>query len=82
MILLFILASLDKNSSLRNSLRDFLGFYKENRELLAMLAQSVRQEGAPQAEQPAPPAEDKKKSRPQGTDSLDLLDEYLKRCAV
>lgn len=90
-ILLLLLASLDKNPSLQNSLRNFLGFYKENRELLTMLARTAQGEGAPQpvqpaAEQPAPKQNEagtaKEKSRQETVGSLDLLDEYLKRCAV
>lgn len=82
-ILLFLLASLDKDSSITNSLRNFLGFYRENRELISMLAgaaQGGRAQGAENGTQKPEKAE--KESRPEQAGSPDLLDEYLKRCAV
>ena len=83
LLLLFLLIALDKDPALKDALRNFLGFYRENRELIsAVLKQNGSQATA--AEKPAapqqPPAAEKQESRTERTDSLRVLEEYLKRC--
>ena len=89
LILLFVLVSLDKNSSLQDSLRTFLGFYKENRELITALmggagAPAAAPASSPQTTKPSTMPEVKEeKSRPATeVDSLSILEQYLKRSAV
>lgn len=56
------------NEEMKTSLRSFLSFYRENRDLVAALA------GSP----PSPPQ--KKESRPQSeTGTNGILEEYLRR---
>ena len=88
LLVLLVLISLDKVPALKDALRNFLGFYKENRELIsAVLKQSGAQAtaAAPVAEEPAAPQqppEAKKESRPEQAASLGILEEYLKRCEI
>lgn len=80
-ILLFLLATLDKNASAKDSILSMLKFYRENRELFAMLSQN----GAFAAKTPPQETEreTKKESRPSaGADSLNILEEFLNRSAV
>ena len=87
LLLLFLLISLDKDPALKDSLRNFLGFYKENRELISAV---LKQNGAPEAAEkepckepdgkPSPPPAEK--SRPERDGSLRILEEYLKRCEI
>lgn len=83
-VLLFLLASLDKDRSLQDSLRNLLGFYKENRDLLAMIAGAAGTNAAQAASPQTPsPAAEQKKSRPLEEDgAVNVLEQYLKRCAV
>ena len=82
-ILLLLLALSDKNETMKESLNRFLQFYKENRELIQMLATTI---SAPSAEGPnadIPPAKGEKEheeSRPQEkVGNLNVLEEYLHR---
>ena len=85
-ILLVLLASIDKNGALKDSLRSFLTFYKENRDLIASLAGSgpvppppEKEAGGGRSEETPP----EKKDRPQtGSGKIDILEEYLRRSAV
>ncbi len=89
LILLFLLISLDKDPALKDSLRNFLGFYRENRELISAVLKTspeglaAEPGGAPSmqsAKQPSAPPAAEKKSRPEQDGSLRILEEYLKRC--
>ena len=85
LILLFVLLSLDKNSSMQDSLKTFLGFYKENRELITALmgGMTAPQTAAKTADPPTMSEERQKESRPvEKADSLNILEQYLKRIAV
>ena len=84
LVLLLILTSLEKNSDLSEKLRSALSFYRENRELISMFANTVNAApSAGAAPDPAPAQSgEKKESRPQGADSMKILEEYLKRSAV
>ena len=88
LVLLLVLTSLDKNSDLSEKLRSALSFYRENRELITMFANTVNAAPAAanaSAEESAPSQQgaEQKESRPQGgIDSMKILEEYLKRSAV
>lgn len=74
-LLLFLLALSDKDDSLKRSLNQFLGFYKENRELIQMLLGSQKQ-----GEPAATPEEGHEESRPrEEVGNLNILEEYLRR---
>jgi hypothetical protein len=86
LVLLVLLMTLDKNSDLTAKLRSALTFYRENRELIQMVSTAAGMK--PTGAEPAH-AEPKRETRnekespaPQGTDSLKILEEYLKRTAV
>ena len=82
LLLLFLLVALDKDPALKDTLRGFLGFYKENRELISTV---LKQNGAQATAEPAAPQqppEAKKESRPEQDGSLRILEEYLKRCEI
>lgn len=83
-ILLFLLAMSDKNANLKETLESFLKFYRENRELIAMLSGGLSAGGAPQSGQTPPPAGEREKNPPSEgkTGSLDIIEEYLRRRAV
>ncbi len=82
LILLLLLVMLEKDPALKDTLKGFLGFYKENRELLsAVLKQNSTAEAAPAGSPSAPPAA-KKENRPEQDGSLNILEEYLKRCEI
>ncbi len=79
-LLLFLLSTIDKNPDLKEKLHSFLVFYKENRDLFAMLAGA--QKGAPEPEKT--PDTEQKENRPSQSEkdgSVRILEEYLKRCA-
>ena len=79
LILLFLLVALEKDPALKDALKGFLGFYKENRELIS----TVLKQPAPAPEPEHAPAAAQKESRPQTkVDSLNILEEYLKRCEI
>ena len=90
MLLLFLLVALDKDPALKDTLKGFLGFYKENRELISAVLKNASEAAAPPAETPCTkPAETfssspeaEKKSRPEQDGSLRILEEYLKRCEI
>ena len=79
LLLLFVLSTLDKNTDLKHTLESFLRFYRENRDLIAMLTSGLG--GAPAKEADPEP---QKESRPpeRENDSVKILEEYLKRTAV
>ena len=87
LLLLFLLVALDKDPSLKDALRNFLGFYKENRELISTVLKQGAAQAAPAAPQQSPaapnrPPEAEKESRPVQDSSLNILEEYLKRCEI
>lgn len=86
MILLLVLFLSDKNASLKDTVQSFLRFYRENRDLITMIAnqppaeykKAEKSEDAPQTERP-----EKTENRPQETvGSVRILEEFLKKCAV
>lgn len=79
LLLLFVLSTLDKNTDLKQTLESFLRFYRENRDLVAMLAGGLG--GAPAKTERSEP---QKESRPpeRENDSMKILEEYLKRSSV
>ena len=81
-ILLLLLSLSDKNESIKDSLNKFLCFYKENRELIQMLAGTLARP-AEGANADIPPIKDEnghKESRPrEEVGSLNILEEYLRR---
>ena len=85
-ILLFLLSSMNKDARLQDTLRSFLGFYKENRELITMLMSSQGQNVASPTHAQAEPEQTTSKqteSRPsEKVGQMNLLEEYLKRYAV
>ena len=80
-LLLFLLAMLSANPQLKESLTSFLGFYRENRDLITSLVKESAPASAPAPSAPsasAPPAPpEKKESRPQEVGKYDVLEKYL-----
>ena len=90
LILLVFLLSQNGDGNLNRSLRSFLDFYRENRELLTVLRDTLRGDFAATTaqnhdEKPAPspiePNTPNEKNRPQ--DGIgDVLENYLRRAAL
>lgn len=79
-ILLFVLFAAKSDPALSEKLRSFLAFYRENRDLFAMMTAS----GLPMSEkEPAKEPEEtpvKEERRPTGgADAEKILEEYLRR---
>ena len=72
-MLLLILLMMDRDGNAKETLRDLLRVYRENRELLAALS-DVK---GPAAK--APTSEEQEKSRPEAAGNAAVLEEYLKR---
>ena len=90
LILLVFLLSQSGDGDFKRSMRSFLDFYRENRELLTMLSGTIRGDfSAPSAqnhdEKPASAriesAPQNEKNRPQSGIG-DVLENYLKRAAL
>ena len=84
LLLLFLFSTLDKNGDMKDMMRSFLSFYRENRELIAMLA-NAKTSPAPEPEG----EKEEKKSRPvqserSGAENIpsSILEEFLKKNAV
>ncbi len=76
-ILLFLLAMIGGNEEMKRSLRSFLDFYRENRDLVAALSGKPEQ-GKPEQGK----SERAKKDRPRGeVGATDVLEAYLNRCS-
>ena len=89
LILLFLLVALEKDPALKDAFRNFLGFYKENRELISAVLQQNDASGAVAHTAAAAPeaaevsSATQKESRPRTkVGSLSILEEYLKRCEI
>ena len=80
-ILLLLLALSDKNDNMKESLNRFLGFYKENRELIQMLAGTFSPSAEGSADiPPSKPEAGHEESRPrEEVGNLNILEEYLRR---
>ena len=77
LLLVFLLAMTGKNSyDLKNSLNSALTFYRENRELIAMLS-SMRKNSAPQQAEEVSAEQTKTESAP-FADPVGLFEQYLK----
>ena len=83
LILLLFFALSDKNNDMKQTLNQFLGFYRENRELIQMLAGSFSNPHPEGVVAGMPPAESEnghKESRPrEEVGNLNILEEYLRR---
>lgn len=88
LLLLLCLNAIEKNDGFGDSLKHFLAFYREHRELFAALAGAAGAGSAPAApperSDGAASPEHKKASRPEEehTGSLNVLEEYLRRAAA
>lgn len=85
MILLLVLFLSDKNGSMRDTVQSFLHFYRENRDLIMMIAQPPAERRDAEKTEDAPRAEEREKeeNRPQETvGSVSILEDFLKKCAV
>lgn len=79
-----------KDGSLKDSLNSMLSFYKENRELIAMLSGMTKNPSALAAAFPPPEADKKtaesgetqQKSRSEQTGNYKILEEFLKTHGV
>lgn len=81
-ILLLLVALSDKNASMKDSLNQFLSFYKENRELIKMLADtfSVPSPAAARSEPAQGDGIKREESRPrEEVGNPSILEEYLRR---
>ena len=83
LILLLLLTLSDKNGSMKESLNRFLCLYKENRELIQMIANMFGDpKGGTNAQSGAPEKPDLKheENRPrEEVGNLNILEEYLRR---
>ena len=75
-MILFILALSDKNPELKETLKSVLAFYRENRELLTLIAN-----GTPAAASSAAPSEQKDPPAAEG-ERIKILEEFLKQRTV
>lgn len=80
MLLLFVLFYAGSNPEGIRSLREFLAFYRENRDLISSFINNA----APMPESPPPKTEEpqaeaKKESRPEEAGKNGMIEEYLKR---
>ena len=89
LILLVFLLSQNGDGDFRRTLRSFLEFYRENRELLSMLAGTLRGDfSAPPLQAPDKKPEPPREPRPQEEKNRppegigDVLESYLKRAAL
>ena len=82
-ILLLLLALSDKNRDVKQSLNQFLAFYKEHRELIQMLASALSKPSTGGSNADIPPIKEEKahkESRPNDeVGDLNILEEYLRR---
>ena len=83
LILLLLLTLSDKNGSMKESLNRFLCLYKENRELIQMIANTFGDsKGGANTQNAAPEKSDceHKENRPrEEVGNLNILEEYLRR---
>lgn len=79
-LLLFFLFLAQNDRNAKDTVESFLHFYKENRDLIAMLTNAGSDRPAPA---PSPSEEDKKTDPPEnGADPASILEAFLKRNAV
>ena len=79
---MLLLTLSDKNGSMKESLNRFLCLYKENRELIQMIANTFGDSkgGANAEHAPEKPDCEHKENRPrEEVGNLDILEEYLRR---
>ncbi len=82
-VVLLLLTSLDNNSELSQKLRSALDFYRQNRELITMFTNSAAAKKTPPSREEESGGEKKESRTPEETsDSMKILEEYLKRAAV
>lgn len=86
--MLFLLFTMGKDNSLKDSLNNLLSFYRENRELIAMFTEMTKGSSALSADK-KPPEEEQtatdggaQKSRSEQTGNDKILEEFLKRHGV
>lgn len=83
-LLLAVLLMMNADEGSRETLKNFLGFYKENKELIAMLAgqkaETAESDGA-QEKNETPEAQTESRPREE-SGSPAILEEYLKRFSV
>ncbi len=84
LIFALLLFMSDERSDLKHTLENFLSFYRENRELISIIAESARAEG--EKSDPIPAKRPEKEETPQekprpfeGAGNASVLEEYLKR---
>lgn len=80
LVLLLLIAMTNGNRDFKHTLDDLVSFYRENRELISLLAGSVRQTAPPPPAERAPeaPAAADEKSRPRSEAGKDILENFLK----
>ncbi len=78
--ILLVLLMMGSDDSMKQSLRELLAFYRENRELLRALVQGGEANSAPK--QDAPQASGEQKSRPEEVGDRTVIEEYLRKLSV
>lgn len=73
LIAVFLLAYSEKDEKFKETLKQVIAFYRENKELLYALA------GRPQAAAESTPEREEEKAPPLSGESLRILDEFLKK---
>lgn len=79
MILLLLLALSDKNDNMKESLNRFLGFYKENRDLIQTFANSFAHPNGESAFANASGSAHEESRPREEVGNLNILEEYLRR---
>lgn len=75
LVLVMLMLMTSGGGDIRRPLDELLSFYRENRELISLLAQSVSPDHAPHANEQT-------KSRPPEETGTDIINEFLKRRAL
>ena len=76
LIALFVLALSEKDPKIKETLKNVLSFYRENRELLIAFS-SMQTPSAP-ASSASPPAEPRNETASSAGDGVRILEEFLK----
>ena len=79
-VLLLFLLMTSQSGQWKQSLEEFLKFYRENRELIQMVAGGMAGNSNGQAAQATPHGQ--QKSRPEEVGSWSVLEDFLNRSAV
>ncbi len=78
--MLFLLSN--QNGNMQQSLQSFLEFYRQNRELIKMIASEIKSEPTAKAPPAEPESNEKTAPTKQESGSDDLIQEFLRKHAA